>query len=138
MLVFINEQGYTGTFLRDGEKRTRQPDRDIIGYMERYIDREGSMIDRKGGFEKRLNKYPYLKSRFESILDVVEDKSCSVDKADEAEELLIEEIRQLGGEALHTWAMGKEEEKVKGLLEDKKGMKRQGKKKFGGTRHLEK
>jgi hypothetical protein len=46
-------------------------------------------------------------------------------------------MRQLGREALHDWAVGKEVNKVDEFLEDKKGIKRQGKKKFGGTRHLE-
>lgn len=95
------------------------------------------MCDRKICLEDKLSKYPYLRSRIETILDIVQDKSCSVDKADEAEELLIEEMRQLGREALHDWAVGKEVNKVDEFLEDKKGIKRQGKKKYGGTRHLE-
>ncbi len=61
-------------------------------------------------------------------LDIVEDTSCSVDKADEAEKLLIDEVRELGKEALHDWAVGEEEEKVKKLLHDKDGIKQQGKK----------
>ncbi|MDY6973891.1 MAG: hypothetical protein SV775_16455 [Thermodesulfobacteriota bacterium] len=96
------------------------------------------MFNRKVSLEERLKKYPYLRSRFESMLDIVEDKSCSVDRADEAEELLIEEMRQLGTEALHDWAKGKEVEKVEELLDDKGSIKRQGKKKFRGTRLLEK
>jgi len=55
-------------------------------------------------------------------LDIVRDKSCSVDKADEAEELLIEEMRQLGREALHDWAVGKEVNKVDEFLEDCRGL----------------
>ena len=88
------------------------------------------MCDRNICLEDRLNKYPYLKSRFEKILDIVQDRSCSVDKADEAEELLIEEMRQLGREALHDWAVGKEVEKVEELLDDRGSIKRQGKKIF--------
>ena len=67
-------------------------------------------------------------------MDIVQDKSCSVDMANEAEELLIEEMRQLGREALHDWAVGKEVEKVEELLDDRGSIKRQGKKKFRGTR----
>ena len=77
------------------------------------------MSDKKSNLEERFNKYPYLKSRVESILDIVEDKASSIDRADEAEQLLIDEIRQLGKEALHDWAVGKEVEKVTELTHDK-------------------
>ena len=50
------------------------------------------MSDKKLTLQKRMEKYPYLRSRFESIMDIVEDTSASVDKADEAEQLLIDEI----------------------------------------------
>ena len=95
------------------------------------------MSDQKDDFETRLLKYPYLLSRVESILDIVEDTSCSVDKADEAEQLLIEEMRHLGKEALHDWAVGKETQKVKELVGDKERVKGHGKKKLSGTRRLE-
>jgi len=29
------------------------------------------MSERKDGFEERLNKYPYLRSRFETIMDTL-------------------------------------------------------------------
>lgn len=91
------------------------------------------MSEKKVNLEQRFNKYPYLKSRFESILDIVEDKTAGIDKADEAEQLLIDEIRQLGKDALHDWAVGKEKEKVKDLVHDRDGIKNHVKKKFHGT-----
>ena len=93
------------------------------------------MSESKGNFEERLKKYPYLRSRIESVLDIVESKG-GIDRADEAEELLIEEMRYLGKEALHTWAVGKEEEKVTELIEQKKDIKGHSKKKSGGTRRM--
>jgi hypothetical protein len=75
-------------------------------------------------------KYPYLRSRFESVMDVVEDTDGNIDKADEAEQLLIDEMRQMGKEALHDWAVGKEQEKVKNLIHDRDGIKKHSKKNF--------
>ena len=91
------------------------------------------MSEKKVNLEERFNKYPYLKSRVESMLDIVEDVSGSIDRADEAEQLLIVEIRQLGKEALHDWAVGKEVEKVTELIHDKGKIKNHIKKKFHGT-----
>ena len=91
------------------------------------------MSDKKLTLQERMEKYPYLRSRFESIMDIVEDTSASVDKADEAEQLLIDEMRQLGKEALHDWAVGKEKEKVNDLLHTKDGITQHSKKKFPGT-----
>ena len=95
------------------------------------------MSDKKISLEERLKNYPYLQSRFESVLDIVEDTAGSLDKADEAEQLLIDEMRQMGKEALHDWAVGKEEEKVKNLLHAKDGIKQHSKKKFLGTQPSE-
>jgi hypothetical protein len=95
------------------------------------------MSEKKVNFEERFKKYPYLRSRVESILDIVEDASGNIDKADEAEQLLIDEMRQMGKEALHDWAVGKEQEKVKDLLHDRDGIKKHSKKKFPGTRPSE-
>ncbi len=99
------------------------------------------MSEKKISFEERFKKYPYLRSRVESMLDIVEDasgNSGNIDKADEAEQLLIDEMRQMGKEALHDWAVGKEMEQVKELIHDKDGVKQHGRKEFPGTRPLEK
>jgi len=93
------------------------------------------MSERKVSLYERLEKYPYLRSRFESIMDIVENTSASVDKA---EQLLIDEMRQLGKEALHDWAAGKERQKVKELLDNKDDIKGHSKKKFPGTPPSEK
>jgi len=90
------------------------------------------MSEKKVTLEERFRKYPYLRSRVESILDIVEDTSASVDKADEAEQLLIDEMRQMGKEALHDWAVGKEQEKAAELLDGSDGIKKHSKKKFHG------
>ena len=88
------------------------------------------MTYKKVNFEERFKKYPYLRSRVESLLDIVEDASGNIDKADEAEQRLIDEMRQMGKEALHDWAVGKEQQKVKELLDNKDGIKGHNKKNF--------
>lgn len=64
------------------------------------------MTDKKVSFEERFKEYPNLRSRVESMLNIVEDASGNIDRADEAEQLLTDEICQMGKEALHDRAVG--------------------------------
>lgn len=49
---------------------------------------------------KRLNRRPDLKKRVESILSIAEDDGEEIVKADEAENLVIEEVRRTGNEVI--------------------------------------
>jgi hypothetical protein len=51
----------------------------------------------------RLERHPTLKARMERILDVVENASGDVRRADEAERRAIEELRQMGLEVMQSW-----------------------------------
>lgn len=53
---------------------------------------------------ERLNRHPRLRARVESLLAVVEDAAGDCEKADAAERHLIEELRQMGQDALTAWA----------------------------------
>ena len=55
---------------------------------------------------QRINRHPLLRTRFESLLGVVEDAGGDLEKADAAERRVIEELRQMGNEALTEWARG--------------------------------
>ena len=55
----------------------------------------------------RLNRHPLLKARIEALLGVVENGGAEVEKADEAERRVIEELRQMGQEALRHWAQNR-------------------------------
>lgn len=57
---------------------------------------------------KQLDKHPQLKARIKAMLDVVENAEGDVVKADEAEQLLIEELRLMGLTAMHAWAERKQ------------------------------
>jgi hypothetical protein len=56
----------------------------------------------------QLEKHPQLKARIKAMLDVVENASGDVVKADEAEQRFIEELRQMGLEAMQAWAERKQ------------------------------
>ena len=51
-----------------------------------------------------LNRHPQMRARVESLLAVVEDAAGDCERADAAERRMIEELRQMGHEALTAWA----------------------------------
>ena len=60
--------------------------------------------------EERLNAHPQLKVGIDALLAIVEDANEEGKKADEAERRVIEELRRLGNEAMHSWAAQQEAE----------------------------
>jgi hypothetical protein len=63
-----------------------------------------STIDHDQVLCERLNRHPRLRARVESLLEVVEDATGDCEKADAAERRVIEELRQMGHDALTAWA----------------------------------
>lgn len=63
--------------------------------------------------DERLRQYPQLQQRIEELLDVVENSNGDAAKADEAEELLFEELRRMGQDALTAWAERKHSRLIK-------------------------
>ena len=88
----------------------------------------------KKSIDERLKAHPMLQGRIEAILDIVEDSAGKVARADEAERRMIEEVRQLGNEALQGWAECKVEEQEGTVLRHGEAIKRNGKKNSTGTR----
>lgn len=66
------------------------------------------MTSKKKSLEERLKSHPTLRNRIEHLLNVVEDSSGDVKKADEAEKKVIETLQQMGQEALESWAYTQE------------------------------
>ena len=67
---------------------------------------------------ERLNRHPQMRTRVESLLAVVEDAAGDCERADAAERRVIEELRQMGNEALTAWAeRGVEKQTVLGQAE---------------------
>jgi|APMed6443717190_1056831.scaffolds.fasta_scaffold129987_1 hypothetical protein len=83
---------------------------------------------KRNNLENRLNKHPHLKGRIERLLEILENADGDVKKADEAEKLVMEELRKMGNEALHDWALNREEKEVE-VIRKNKGLKNNGKKK---------
>lgn len=55
-------------------------------------------------FLARLQRHPDLQAKFDALLDVVENATGDANKADEAEQRVFEELRQMGQQAIQTWA----------------------------------
>jgi len=97
------------------------------------------MEDRERSFDERLKAHPHLRDRFSQILSIIEDTEGKIDKADEAEERVIEELRRLGQEVLEDWAEGKEKQKVEAIKDaSSRKVFGHGKKNSSGTRRSEK
>ena len=56
------------------------------------------------GLEERLSAHLQLLSRIEALLNVVENSAGDLEQADLAEQRVIEEISQIGQQALSSWA----------------------------------
>jgi len=69
----------------------------------------GTGAERIKSLDERLREYPGLRERIEALVGVVENASGDVVKADEAEQRVVEELRQMGQAALQAWAERKQE-----------------------------
>jgi hypothetical protein len=74
-----------------------------------------------------LNAHPTLRHRIEALMQIVEDTDGIIEKADAAEQRIIEELRKLGHVALTGWAEGKKEQ-VEKRLKEESGLRSAGKK----------
>jgi membrane-bound ClpP family serine protease len=83
---------------------------------------------------EQLHRHPHLRDRIESLLRIAEDSEGDLEKADAAEQKIIQEIRQMGNELLTGWANTRIN-KTQEELSTKKQYTRAGKKKFTGTAH---
>lgn len=84
-------------------------------------------------FMKRIEKHPALLKRFEQLLSIVENSAGDIEKANEAEMRVIQELREMGNEALTAWG----EQRVSTLTENHKNTDdcyQAGKKNSGGIR----
>lgn len=83
--------------------------------------------------EERLAGHPELKSKIESLLSVVENAEGDVNRADEAERQVIEELRLLGQAALQGWAEGAHQSARERFIETHPEAHRSRQKNFTGT-----
>jgi len=88
--------------------------------------------DKSTEFMERLARHPELYERFKELLEVVENADGDALTADAAEEMVVQEIRQLGHEALQAWALHKQTH-VAHQYETRLGLRRRGKKTSTGS-----
>ena len=61
---------------------------------------------------ERLNRHPEFRDKVEALLDIVDNKSGDANKLDDAEDLIWEELRQMGHRALQDWTQRKHDRVV--------------------------
>ena len=79
-------------------------------------------------FLARLRQHPELQARFQSILELTSQADGPLQTADAVEELLIQELRQLGHTSMNQWAT-QAEQRVSDELKSQDGTVRSRKKK---------
>ncbi len=89
------------------------------------------------GLEKRLSAHPRLLERIEALLNVVENSAGDTEQADLAEQRVMEEVRQIGQQALSRWAEGQHQKQVELLRQKQPQFRKHLKKNSTGTVVLE-
>jgi len=100
---------------------------------ERFSDREEACLGKSSSLEERLQQYPELQAKIESLLAIIENAGGEVEKAAAAEQRIIEELRQMGNEILHSWAR-RQQQKQEEEYSRQAGVNRKEKKSSTGTR----
>lgn len=81
---------------------------------------------------QRINRHPTLKTRIELLVNIIEDSAGDCQKANEAEMRIIEELRQMGSEALHCWSEQKVDQASENFNNAHSTAFKSGKKNSGG------
>lgn len=81
-------------------------------------DTESNQTERTKRLVEKLCAHPLLREQVEAILKLVHSDEGPIRKADEVEELLVQEIRKLGKNAMQEWAQGAEERSAAELQRD--------------------
>jgi hypothetical protein len=81
----------------------------------------------------RLNRHPEFRDKIESLLDIADNKDGNANNADDAEDLICEELRVMGQRMLQDWAERKHE-RVVGESEKRNELSKKEKKGSTGTR----
>jgi len=76
----------------------------------------------------RLNQHPSLRQRMEELLNIVENTKGDCEKANDAEQYVIDELRKMGNDALMCWADNALEQSVAKLHQEVSGLHSKGKK----------
>lgn len=89
--------------------------------------------ERSEDLVERLNRHPEFRDKVEELLDIADNKSGNANKADDAEDLIWEELRDMGQRIFQDWAQRKHD-RVVGESENRKELSKREKKGSTGTR----
>jgi len=104
--------------------------------VERFKDVEERRPCRED-LESRLKRHPHLRTRLESLLDIIDNAGDDLEKASAAEQRVMEELRRMGNEALHGWAENQERKKAEQLEQSNTEVTKKVKKNSTGIRASE-
>lgn len=77
--------------------------------MDHQTSDHGNRTQREKRFLERLRAHPELMARFESILELSGVEGGPLRSADDIEAQLVAEVRSMGSEVMHDWAVRAEE-----------------------------
>lgn len=86
---------------------------------------------------EKLSKHPELLSRVARCLEIIENADGRSTLADDAEERVIEELREFGREILEKWAHDESQRREGLLLNGALSVKKKAKKNSTGIPHME-
>jgi len=89
-------------------------------------------------FTERMEAYPELKKHMEQMLDVVENIGGRADRANDAEVLVVDNMRKIGATALQEWAVQRDKAATEKWSEEHPTSIKHGKKKSIGKLQLDK
>ena len=99
---------------------------------ERFADIETASRARQS-VDARVEAYPGLRAKIETMLDMIENAGGDVEKAAVAEQRIIDALRELGHDALQAWAH-RQHEKKEAVFAAMPGVNRKEKKRSTGSR----
>ena len=99
---------------------------------ERFADLEIPSRARQS-LDTRVEAYPGLRAKIETMLDIIENAGGDVEQAAVAEQRIIDALRALGHDALQEWAH-RQHEKKEAVCAATPGVNRKEKKRSTGSR----
>ena len=99
---------------------------------ERFSDIE-TLSRTPQGLDARVQAYPGLRAKIETMLDIIENAGGDVEKAAVAEQRIIDALRELGNDALQEWAH-RQHAKKEAIVAATPGVNRKEKKRSTGSR----
>lgn len=72
--------------------------------MKKQAKRKKELNQQEIDLIEQLRRHPKMMERFQQILEITVNQEGPMKKADEVEELLIQEMRQLGHASMTEWA----------------------------------